>query len=66
MGIILAKKIYYSTISDNKAENITPNSESEKTIICYNGLWKLYSTIFISSGDKYQTFTLSNLKSDSD
>ena len=56
------KKIYYSTVIDYD-NNSLAESNGEKTIICYNGLWKLYSTVFTSSGDEYQTFILSGIKS---
>jgi hypothetical protein len=46
------KKIYYSVVIDYDNNSLT-ESNGEKTIICYNGLWKLYSTIFTSSGDEH-------------
>lgn len=56
------KKIYYSTISDYDNNSLS-RIDNERTILCYNGLWKLYSTIFSSSGDEYQTFILTGIKS---
>lgn len=53
-------KIYYSLIKDEQL-----NTNDDATFIFYNGLWKLYPTIFTSSGEAFQTFTLSNLKADS-
>ncbi len=55
------KKVYYSLITDGA---LNPNDD--KTFIFYNGLWKLYPTIFTSSGAAYQTFILNGLYSDAD
>ena len=54
------RKVYYSTATDE-----TLNTNDEATFIFYNGLWKLYPTIFTSSGLAFQTYILSDLKSDS-
>lgn len=54
------KKVYYSLVKDEQSRN------NETTFVFYNGLWKLYSTVFTSSGEAYQTFTLTGLESNSD
>ena len=41
------KKIYYSLVKNEQSLN------NETTFIFYNGLWKLYPTIFTSSGEAY-------------
>lgn len=53
-------KIYYSLIKDESL-----NTNDDATFIFYNGLWKLYPTIFTSSGEAFQTFVLTDLRSDS-
>lgn len=54
------KKIYYST----KEEYIIDKQNFVFTM--YNGKWKKYITEFTASGYDYETFVLSNLRSDSD
>lgn len=54
------KKVYYSLAKD---EDLNVNDDA--TFIFYNGIWKLYPTIFTSSGEAFQTFVLDELKSDS-
>lgn len=56
----LGHRIYYSLV-----ENVVTNSNSEFETLFYNGLWRLYSTVFTSNGEKYQTFSLTNLESNS-
>lgn len=53
------KKIYYSTIDTQ----IVSTNENYSCLF-YNGIWKLYSSVYTSSGDQYQTFTLDGLVSD--
>lgn len=55
------KKIIYSTIAEQQL-----NSKANYPLVMYNGQWKLYNTVFSSSGAEYQTFTLAGLKSDSE
>lgn len=52
-------EIYYSTI-----DPVIVNANHVGNLLMYNGKWKQYDTVFTSSGDKYQTFTLTNLYSD--
>lgn len=54
------KKIFYSTHTDKQI-----TYDNQYSTIFYNGRWKLYSTIFVSTGDPYQTFILNGLYSDS-
>lgn len=54
------RKVYYSLVKD---EDLNVNNDA--TFIFYNGIWKLYPTIFTSSGEAFQTFVLDDLKSDS-
>ena len=37
---------------------------SDYKTILYNGMWKLYTTVFVATGDPWETFVLENLKSD--
>lgn len=53
-------KIYFSTI---KNIDITKNNNK---VLLYNGIWKRYSTTFISSGEPYQKFILTGLTSSSE
>lgn len=53
------KKVYYSLV-----ENSDIPAEVNYTRLFRNGIWKLYQTVFTSSGEEYQTFLLSELKSD--
>lgn len=55
------RRILYSTV-DNK------QTTSNKTFqaLFYNGVWKLYPTIFTSDGAEYQKFVLENLISDAE
>lgn len=55
------KKIFYSTIDDAETTN-----ETETSIVFYNGHWKLYQTVFIATGQSYQTLLLDQLTSDDD
>lgn len=52
--------IYFST---DQNINITKNNN---TVLMYNGRWMKYSTIFISSGEPYQKFILTGLRSSSE
>ena len=54
------KKVYFSTIDTNQI-----NANKSQSLLFYNGLWKLYSTVFTSSGEKFQTLQLTNLNSNS-
>lgn len=54
------KRIYFSTVED-----VSINDSSYVTLDMYNGIWKLYSTVFTASGTDYETFTLTGVKSDS-
>ena len=55
------KKVYYSLVKDEQVQSLY-----EGSFVFYNGLWKLYPTIFTSSGEAYQTFTLNGLESNAD
>ena len=55
------RKVYYSTV-----DKYTTTHDSQQTIVMYNGIWKLYSTVFSGNGQEYQTLHLDGLKSDSD
>lgn len=72
----LGKPIFYS-ISNNENLNSSWNIEKKeindensatytltKNITMYNGKWKLYNKIFVSDGNSWQTFELTNVKSD--
>lgn len=52
------KKIYYSTVDTKQT-----NTNSEYSALFYNGIWKLYPTVFVSDGTEYQKFVLENLQS---
>ena len=54
------KKIYYSFVEDYQM-----TGESNEAILT-NGAWKLYSTIFTSSGSQYETFTLTGLEANAE
>lgn len=56
----LGNKIYYSVGKDSYTL-----ANGVNDIKLYNGLWKLYDTIFVASGSLYETFVLENVKSDS-
>ena len=58
---LFGKKICYSTL-----DSIEVNSNFDFSTLFYNGEWKLYTTVFISNGEKYQHFILTGLQSDSD
>lgn len=53
------KKVYYSTVEDAE---VTDNSDS--TLLFYNGVWKMYKTVFVASGQPFQTLLLDSLTSD--
>lgn len=53
-------KIYYSFATQYSL------SQGKNNIKLYNGKWKLYDTIFTSSGTKYETFVLNGVKSNSE
>lgn len=53
------KKIYYSTVEDTEL-----SKESDNTVLFYNGKWKLYKTVFVASGQPFQTLQLDSLTSD--
>ena len=42
------------------------NTNDSYSVIMYNGRWKMYSTVFTSSGSEYQSFTLDGIESNSD
>lgn len=54
--------MFYSTSQSYGTDDLVNGAEN--TVICYNGLWKLYSTVFTSSGEDYQTFMLDGIQSD--
>ena len=53
------KKIYYSTVEDTEV-----SQETDNTVLFYNGKWKLYETVFVASGQPFQTLLLDKLTSD--
>ena len=55
-----ANTIYYSTVASHVIEAGTKSS-----IVLYNGIWRLYSTINVAKGSPYETFNLS-ISSNSD
>lgn len=56
------KKIYYSLVKDEQVAN----TFDDVSFIFYNGIWKLYPTVFTSSGEAYQTFVLDGLQSNAE
>ncbi len=54
------RKVYYSTV-----DAYTTTHDSLQTVMMYNGIWKLYSTVFSGNDQEYQTLLLDGLKSDS-
>ena len=42
------KKIVYSLV-----ESVDVSSDKRCDILCYNGKWKMYSTVFTSNGEEY-------------
>ncbi len=52
-------KIFYSTVEDAEL-----SESADNTILFYNGNWKLYNTIFVASGQPFQTLILDQLISD--
>lgn len=57
---INGNQVYYSFVN-----NYETKQGDDNTAILYNGVWKMYSTIFTASGTKYETFVLNGLRSDS-
>ena len=57
------KKIYYSFVDVNNSEESRKTSKEKTTTILYNGRWRMYNTVFTASGTKYETFTLTGVKS---
>ena len=57
----LGKPIYYSLMDSQMV-----NTNDSYSVIMYNGRWKMYSTVFTSSGSEYQSFTLDGIESNSD
>ena len=57
------KKIYYSFVDVNNSEESRKTSNGKTTTILYNGRWRMYNTVFTASGTKYETFTLTGVKS---
>lgn len=55
------QRIYYSTVENKQ----TTANDTFQTLF-YNGLWKLYPTIFTSNGLEYQTFVLDSLRSNAE
>ena len=55
----LGKKIYYST-----RENETVTDSDTFSVLFYNGIWKLYNTVFQGTEQPYQTLTLDGIRSD--
>lgn len=54
--------IRYTFIKDFVINAKTTNSiETDSNPILYNGTWKLYDTVFTSTGVPFETFTLDNL-----
>lgn len=60
------KKICFSVPKKDDGTTETINNETYHRITLYNGMWKLYGTIFTASGTDYETFVLADVKSDSD
>lgn len=68
------KPIYYTVPNSDAINNEwngpyeiktedTPAYEYNKNITMYNGKWKLYSKIFVSDGNPWQTFVLDEVRS---
>lgn len=55
-------KIYFSTLTKSSFDR----DDETRTIQLYNGRWKMYNTIFSSSGSENETFSLNGLHSDSE
>jgi hypothetical protein len=60
------KKICFSVSKKDDGTTETINNETYHRITLYNGMWKLYGTIFTASGTDYETFVLADVKADSD
>lgn len=64
----VGKKIYFSTSCNDlkRGSPITLTDSNQIPITLYNGIWKMYGTVFTASGIENETFLLEGLKSDSD
>ena len=60
------EKICFSTVKKASGDSETINNETYHKITLYNGIWKMYNTIFTASGTDYETFTLTNVLADSE
>lgn len=56
----VGRKIYYST-----SDSVTIDSDPNFKVLMYNGMWKLYPTVFSGTNQKYQTLILDGIVSDS-
>lgn len=55
-------QIYFSTIKDIHIDSTNAGKMFKFTM--YNGKWQLYDNIFVAAGSEYESFVLSNIKSD--
>lgn len=63
--------VYYSFKTDcvlgaNDSYSTTGQKNKTYAALLYNGLWKLYPTVFTASGSKYETFVLDGIESNID
>ena len=56
----VGRKIYYST-----SDSVTIDSDPNFKVLMYNGMWKLYPTVFSGTNQKYQSLILDGIVSDS-
>lgn len=62
------ESIYFSVPGENGVEqggSIDIESETIRTVNLVNGKWKRYPQVLVASGTEFETFTLDDLKSDS-
>lgn len=57
------KTIYYS-VGDEDINDNAYNASNDYEFQMYNGIWKMYNTVFTATGSAWETFTLTGLKSD--
>lgn len=55
--------IYYS-VGDEDIPDTTYNAINDYEFKMYNGIWRMYNTVFTATGSAWETFTLTGLKSD--
>ena len=57
------KTIYYS-VGDEDVSDIEYNTTNDYEFRMYNGIWRMYNTVFTATGSEWETFTLTGLRSD--